>query len=274
MIPKQDRQGVRHARDIEQKYDLNTDFTAIKKIAADAQRIAEKANSTIADVVGTANEAKEIAVGMSAQIEDILKRLAALEAGGGGSVLPSGYTLLEYIQSSGTQYIDTGFKPNQDTQVIIDAEILSSNASGDRYISAVNTGSGYWTMRMKSDLSGYAARYPGAALTNITHSGDVYARHTFNQNKNVVQIDDGTAVTFTASTWSSPRTLPILCYRSSDSAYSGHINAKLYSCQIYDNGTLIRDYVPVINPSGEYGLYDKVNATFYGNAGSGTFTGS
>ena len=34
--------------------------------------------------------------------------------------LPSGYTQYEYIESSGTQYIDTGFKPNQNTRTVID----------------------------------------------------------------------------------------------------------------------------------------------------------
>ena len=29
------------------------------------------------------------------------------------------YTILDYIQSSGTQYIDTGFMPNQDTRVAV-----------------------------------------------------------------------------------------------------------------------------------------------------------
>ena len=45
MIPKQDRQGVRKAMDIEQKYDLNTDFSEIEKLAADAQRLASDARS-------------------------------------------------------------------------------------------------------------------------------------------------------------------------------------------------------------------------------------
>ena len=34
--------------------------------------------------------------------------------------IPSGYKRLEYIKSSGTQYIDTGFKPNQNTRVVMD----------------------------------------------------------------------------------------------------------------------------------------------------------
>jgi hypothetical protein len=35
------------------------------------------------------------------------------------SKLPSGYQRVEYIESTGTQYIDTGFKPNQNTKVEI-----------------------------------------------------------------------------------------------------------------------------------------------------------
>lgn len=45
MIPKQDRQGVRKAMDIEQKYDLNTDFSEIEKIATDAKATASAANT-------------------------------------------------------------------------------------------------------------------------------------------------------------------------------------------------------------------------------------
>ena len=40
-----------------------------------------------------------------------------------GSRLPYGYTELTYIQSSGTQYIDTGVKAKNDTKVIADCEI-------------------------------------------------------------------------------------------------------------------------------------------------------
>ena len=47
------------------------------------------------------------------------------------SGLPEGYTALEYIQSSGTQYIDTGRKLTQDSDITIDFMIV-----GEKYRSA------------------------------------------------------------------------------------------------------------------------------------------
>ena len=45
----------------------------------------------------------------------------------GGVSLPAGYTKIEYLESDGTQFIDTGFKPNQDTRVIMDVQLLTAN---------------------------------------------------------------------------------------------------------------------------------------------------
>ena len=47
---------------------------------------------------------------------------------------------------------------------------------------------------------------------------------------------------------------------------------KVYSCQIYDNGTLVRNFIPCQTTSGDIGLWDDANSVFYGNAGTGTFT--
>lgn len=50
------------------------------------------------------------------------RRQMMLKKSSGG--LPEGYTALEYIQSSGTQYIDTGRKLTQDSDITIDFSIV------------------------------------------------------------------------------------------------------------------------------------------------------
>lgn len=38
---------------------------------------------------------------------------------------------------------------------------------------------------------------------------------------------------------------------------------RIYSCQIYKKGVLVRDFEPAVNANGEAGLYDKVESIFY-----------
>ena len=82
MIPKQDRQGVRQAKDIEQKYDLNKDFSAIEKLAANANKTAQSAQSaannaaTLAEEVNTSLEA--FAKSTTAQFESVNSDISEL----------------------------------------------------------------------------------------------------------------------------------------------------------------------------------------------------
>ena len=78
---------------------------------------------------------------------------------------------------------------------------------------------------------------------------------------------------FSDTSFTAPSTMYLFSVHNGGSSYA-NASMKLYACQIYDDGTLVRDFVPCINASGEVGLYDLVGQQFYGNAGAGTFTGS
>ena len=49
---------------------------------------------------------------------------------------------------------------------------------------------------------------------------------------------------------------------------------RIYSCKIYDNGTLVRDFKPYYDSNGVACLFDAVSGTYYYNAGTGVFTAS
>lgn len=186
------------------------------------------------------------------------------------SGLPSGYKLLNYIQSSGTQYVDTEFKPNQDTRVVIDMESVASHSDVPLFGARVaykNTAFSLWLRDTKIQTD-----YNTLATTITVES--TLKRFIIDKNKNVTTAD-GVTVTQTATTFQSAYSAYLFGLNQAGTLNStGTVSIKLYSCQIYDNGTLVRDYVPCTDPSGAYGLYDKVNAKFYGNAGSGSFTGA
>lgn len=178
--------------------------------------------------------------------------------------LPSGYHELEYIQSTGTQYIDTGFKPNQDTRVIIDSEVLSTTTDGTcifgARVSYNNTAFSSWstTTQIYTD---YGSNYQFATF-------DCYKRFIIDKNKNVQTTND-VSITLASATFQSAQNAYIFAVNSSGPKYYSTI--KLYSLKLYNNGTLIRDYIPCINSGGYIGLYDIVNNMFYSNAGTGVF---
>ena len=65
------------------------------------------------------------------------------------SRLPEGYAEVQYIQSSGTQYVDTGFKPNQDTRVLIK---LSTSETGSHTVFGADLAGLMMALRLALDL--------------------------------------------------------------------------------------------------------------------------
>ena len=180
--------------------------------------------------------------------------------------LPRGYTQLEYIESSGTQYINTGFNPNQNTRLVMDIQGISPGTYS--YFGSRNaTGTGAFILWMMTETS-LRSDYGSASVTqNVTSS---IQRVVIDKNKNVTTYGTYT-ITNQASAFTCNFPILILSQNTGGEVDSRKLSARLYSCQIYDNGNLVRNFVPVTNNDNVVGLYDLVNGQFYGNSGTGTF---
>lgn len=184
--------------------------------------------------------------------------------------LPSTYTKLDYIESHGTEYVDTGFKPNQDTRVVMDCNLYSYSAIG--YIFGCRGSSS------QNYANRYGILYNGSYRTDYgTGNGLSYSsaltygtRVTIDKNKRVCTIGSE-SLTNAESTFQSLYNMALFCAIEGGTP-TLFTNVQLYSCKIYDNGTLVRDFIPAMNASGTIGLWDDVNSTFYTNAGTGTLT--
>lgn len=176
------------------------------------------------------------------------------------------YTKLEYIESSGTQYIDTGFAPTSDTRVTYDFQVDIA-PSETLKIFAARVSSTYQFCLAVVSNSGYRTDYGGTRVT--IPDVPTVGRHFADKNKNVTTID-GVSVTNEAQTFSVGYSLVL--FGQNDSGTINELTSYiLYSCQIYDNGTLVRNYIPVLRENGQIGLIDLVSGLFYANAGSGVF---
>lgn len=187
------------------------------------------------------------------------------------SGLPAGFTELVYIQSSGTQYVDSGFKPNQNTKLEIG---LSGVTSGSYNITGCRNTASDATNRF--GLIRYSATDKVGAFygtQSATGPARDSALHHYILDANGMQVDG--ASYGSANTKAFSCTYPFLIGAWSNGSDGVQYNAmSVYYCRMYDNGTLVRDYVPCISNTDAVGLYDLVEGKFYGNAGTGVFIGS
>lgn len=178
------------------------------------------------------------------------------------SRLPEGYTEVQYIQSTETQYVDTGFKPNQDSRVLIK---LSTSETGSHTVFGADID---WVDNGFALGVGFTHYGKETGTISGLNNG---SPHEVDFNKNIISMDGSTVLTMGASTFSVPHNLALFANNR-----AGGIQEKttmvLYYCRIYDGNTIIRDYIPCKNAAGAVGLYDLIGQKFYGNAGTGSFT--
>ena len=188
--------------------------------------------------------------------------------------VPTNYKKHLYIKSDGNQYVDTEFVPNSNTRVVLDLEPTSEVASGTAGIfGSRGDGTTHTTFQftiMANTSSQYRSDHMDDANAFITVS-PFLSRVLIDKNKNVTTID-GVSATNPEATWQGVHTAYIGKVNNNGTPTNGSLVGKIYSCKIYDNGSLVRDFAPCIRKSdGAVGLFDKVNSVFYENAGTGSF---
>lgn len=164
-------------------------------------------------------------------------------------ILPIGYTQLAYIQSTGTQYIDTGIIPSVGYRAEVDFQATSEPTSNWWVLSAVVSASKLW----RAGINTSSFRTDGGFTYNQTSSK--------------------TSRTIATGTCTTSLTIPLYLFAQNEGGACEFGKYRLYKCKIYDNtNKLVRYFVPAKNSSGVVGLYDKVNNKFYTASGSGSFT--
>ena len=191
----------------------------------------------------------------------------------GWSLLPDGYSRLEYIQTDGNQWIDTGYVYKSLPTVDIDYA-TTSHKNSEIFGWGGKVSNGY----LVNDDIGYNTRidfWNGSGWSYAQSLRfDVSSRNTLRlttTDGNIVAIQNGYCVAHIAHSGVSSNTSTALLFNGRGSTTYAHIG-KLYGATMYDGNTVVRDFIPVKNPDGVVGLYDLVKGEFYANAGSGSFT--
>lgn len=174
------------------------------------------------------------------------------------AILPSGYTQLEYIESTGTQYINLGEKPNSNWY----SKVIFSNSA--------SSGAAIFGAEDSWKNNGYAV------YSHLAEFGTSTVSLTITSNAREVIIDNGQVYQdgsylgnlFTSSFQTNYN---IYIFARNRRGSIGEISStKLYSLY-FSNGSLNINLIPCINSVGEIGLYDTISGNFLSNNGTGNF---
>ena len=192
--------------------------------------------------------------------------------------LPRAYQRVEYIESHGTEYVDTRFKPNNNSGIEVTAQYVSV-PDYNSLIDARNFASyDYFGFQAIPNASPAPSneRLRMRCLYNaniiLSPSGQsVLDKHTYALQKNKCYFDNELIAEATSSAFQVNYNL-IMFARNIADAISNFSIAKMYDCKIFDNDVLIRHFIPCYRKSDNViGLYDTIEDKFYINQGTGTF---
>lgn len=219
---------------------------------------------------------------------DALLRRRQMMLAGETPPAPLPYTPVEYIETDGTAYIDTGINGNDPRSCelkymvkTLQGQCVLGVGSGSE-----NTNLYYLVYVNSSGYPGFGHRYfytnSSATVSADSPFDAKCAMKNGSQSMGVKRSGDSSFQTLSktqSNTITTGKTMYLFAAHnpSDDGPWQAcPSGSRIYYCKIYSTNsysTLVFDGIPCVY-NGEYGLWDRVTDTFFGNAaGSGAFSG-
>ena len=181
---------------------------------------------------------------------------------------------LAYIESTGTQYIDTGYVPNEDTEIVANVAFLEKTNDLQQYGCITNEKGKYarWHFGVyRNNLTAFKTTQGSTGDIEKAYDSDF---HEYYLSNSTAGLDDSFA---TPSNTKNSNVSFTLFARNGNINVGGkaqigyYSKSRLQDFKIYDNGELIHSYIPVADYDGRAALYDEITGKMLYNQGSGEF---
>ena len=184
-------------------------------------------------------------------------------------ILPIEYQKIEYLETTGTQYIDTGYKPTNNTMV--ESQFLMTSYGGFLY--------GSRDVLSSSDAhafiqTGANACYSmlGTSQSSVNYNLPLNQKVTLNNSAAGAYIDNRLIKSYPNSSFSSTNSLHIFALKETAGVDSRKFKGYLYNFAILENKIIKHYFVAAKRKSDSVlGLYDIINNKLYTNIGTSTF---
>ena len=177
---------------------------------------------------------------------------------------------VEYIQTDGKAFIDTGIKTSSNLTFDLNLYIPSHGTQGVwMFGSRASASSGQMAYLNDPAYNRKDWRYGGSKIYDgsILSSGNYNFKNT--ASVNVLKINDTITLSATSATFTSNYNFYILTLNVNGTPAINNIGngTRIMPSKIYLSGVLVRDYIAVRKDGIGY-LYDKVSGELFGNANS------
>lgn len=180
---------------------------------------------------------------------------------------------LEYLESTGTQWIDTGLRLTENSKLemlvshfdtSVNRKTFGSRSSATQNNFSVVSGPVGGTMSIVTDFD----NYKNNRLAHVIN-GDEFLEISISKEK--LKINNSEQEISTYGAFTTPGNAYLFdCSGTYPNGYTP-AEMRLYYCKVYDNDTLVRDFIPVLDWDSVPCLYDKVSGEQFYNQGTGEF---
>lgn len=182
------------------------------------------------------------------------------------------YTRVGHITFGGSQFVNTGILPSAGLKI----KVVFTGIGYNNTIIGGNTSSSnrFQVYSASSTKTFYIRLFQSTTQTSYA-SVDYDSRHTL-----IIDLPNSTAsldgneksISFTEQTSTVPIGLGATINTSGTTAFA-FLSSDVEQFTVWDNGTLVANYIPCKNSSDVYGFYDTVSETFKGDSANVGFTG-
>ena len=187
-------------------------------------------------------------------------------------LLPDGYTHLTYIESTGTQYIDTGIKGTSDigfTATFNTANKIATSGHGAIFGALSDDANQRFMLSTYPTHSGGEFFDGGTGTYDPNLVSDKWLDYSFQGN--VLTTPSGNVTTSTA-TFDTGVNIYIFCRNYKGAVNHSQTKISRFTFYSVSTGDALRDFIPAKrNSDSVLGMYDLVSNTFFDNAGTGSF---
>lgn len=185
--------------------------------------------------------------------------------------IPDEYQQVEYIESTGIQYVNTGLKLTQNHK--LEMSISYTDTENNKLIFGSRTSATENNFGIVSGSSrSIVIDFDNYKNNRLNYTINEDERLDISINNKLLKINDFEKEVTTYSNFTTPNNAYLFNCSGTYPTNYNLASMRLYSCKIYDGDNLIREFIPCYHKEyNEIGLYDLVNNIFYTNIGTGEF---